>query len=669
MSIKARIHWFTVGSVLVTAVLIMLITYTGFRAMLANQLQRDLQRQVQSESRRLELSFHEILHDVTLLASLPSVQTLAAQSQKPGMGARPDILKNRIAEVFSEMVRAKNSYGQIRFIGTDDDGREIVRVDRRNEIVARTPEKQLQHKANRRYFKEILATPAGQIYLSSINLNREFGRIEVPHRPVLRAAIRVDSAPGVPFGFVIINVDFNRFLKTFLPNGISTAGYYMTNSSGDFIYHPDESRRFGFDLGNRNCAQEEFPEVSELFDGEAPDLELNSAYASFIEDRAICFEKVHLFPNDPARFITLGIEATGSEIVQQSKAISRNALFVTAALAAVSLIVTFLATRFLFRPVEQVTEAARRLTRGESYPALPSSRDDEIGVLAGAFETMATSIRQKEREVLDVNKRLAATNEDLEHFVHIAAHDLREPLRKQRNFIDLLRVDGGHDFDSESQQFLDHVYDCSIQMQDMVDAFRALTKLGYGNLVREWTNLRSLIDQCVTEMHDEITERNVQLRYDDFPERINIYPSLVRQLYLNLIRNALVHVAQPGFTLRFTAECHADSWTFGVSNSGSSIPDDQRDEIFQIFRKSSTHRSGGTGVGLSICKRIVERHRGQISVDSTDNEVHFRFTLGDSPNETRERSRDHHRGRRRHGTVAGEAVPADVASDQPVAHV
>lgn len=623
-------------SVIITAVSIGVIFFLGFRAIINRQQEESIERQVYSEAGRLTLALRELNNDVHLLATLPLVQIIGEESRKSKSSERMEATKSQLSDVFTEMLRSKPYYAQIRLIGVADRGRELVRVNRDGDSLIRVPKGALQQKFDRTYFQSAIAMRPGQLFLSPINLNRERGKLTEPHQPMLRAAIRVDAGAQAPFGAVVINLDFGRFIEAQFSRSESKYSYFITNSSGDYLMHPNPKMTFGFDLGSPHLLYDEYPDLGVLYQSGVETAMTRVADPATDDSRLVHFRKVYLFPDNPDRFLCLGIAASHRDLSAGAMSISRNAMYATLVLVIAMLLVAIIATRLLARPLEKITLAAQSLARGDDVSQLPVGHSGEIGVLARTFDHMAMSLKRKEADLVDANERLIATNEDLEHFVHIAAHDLREPLRKQRNYADLLQLEFADNINNDAADCLDSISMCSTQMQEMIDAFRELTKLGFGNPVRQPTCMRTLIESCLSNVHSELIERNVSVTVEEFPDRFDAYPTLVRQLYKNLIRNALDHVPLNGFELHMTAKATSRGWIFGVRNTGSSIPDDQCSEVFQIFRKAEASRSDGRGVGLSICRKIVERHRGTISVSSTENTVTFEFTLGAPDDQARE---------------------------------
>jgi two-component system, sensor histidine kinase and response regulator len=272
------------------------------------------------------------------------------------------------------------------------------------------------------------------------------------------------------------------------------------------------------------------------------------------------------------------------------------------------------AVDFLIKPLEPVIVRSKVKVFGDLYlQKIALKRSQEIEDL--------------NKKLLLLNKDLQIANSELEHFTHIAAHDLREPLRRQRSFIDLLRDELPPDTLLKIDNLMQRIYCSSDQMLEMINDFRTLTKLGQDDFKRSNMNLKEIIEDCLGDFQDKIKSRHVKIYFDLFPPLVSVFASLVKRLYTNLIANAFDHVPQGSFDMHFTVENSGPSWIYGVKNTGSYIPQDQLTQIFKIFRKADLTHKDGTGIGLSICKKIIDRHGGRIKAQSSDEGVHIQFTF------------------------------------------
>jgi signal transduction histidine kinase len=272
------------------------------------------------------------------------------------------------------------------------------------------------------------------------------------------------------------------------------------------------------------------------------------------------------------------------------------------------------AVDFLIKPLEPVVVRSKVKVFGDLYlQKIALKRSQEIEDL--------------NKKLVILNKDLQVANSELEHFTHIAAHDLREPLRMQRSFIDLLRGELSPDALTSTDDLMRRIYHSSDQMLEMINDFRTLTKLGQDDFERSNVSLKEIIEGCLSDFQDKIKDRRVKIYFDLFPPIVSVFASLVKRLYTNLIANAFDHVPRGSFAMHFTVENSGSPWIYGVKNTESRIPQDQLTQIFKIFRKADLAHKEGTGIGLSICKKIIDRHDGQIHAQSSDEGVHIQFTF------------------------------------------
>ena len=210
----------------------------------------------------LDRDIAQLRRQVSFLASVPPVWGLARADggpMDPAENTSAERLSARLATIFEAFAIANPDIFQLRLIGVADGGRELVRVDRRGGAVHVIPAAALQRKGGTDYMREAARLPAGGVYVSTINLNREHGKIELPPVPTLRVATPLIHR-GRLFGVVVLNYHASALLKQLggdLPDGMRG---YLVNGDGDFLLHPDPRRAFGFDLGRRWRWQDEFGE-------------------------------------------------------------------------------------------------------------------------------------------------------------------------------------------------------------------------------------------------------------------------------------------------------------------------------------------------------------------------------------------------------------------------
>ncbi|MCC9599935.1 sensor histidine kinase [Stieleria sp. JC731] len=628
MKIIWQIRWFSILLVLSTALFIGAIVFFGYRRITRYQQAESL-IQIQAASvTSIQNELVALVDNIVLTAMIPTVKQALGDGDSDESQRREAI--HLIEEIFLKSINNRDYFDQVRLIGLDDEGKEVVRVDRKPSGIVVVDEEHLQKKGSRYYFEDAIKLNAGEIFVSQIDLNREFGAIEKPHKPMLRIATPVKSRSGESIGIVVINVRFSDLVETVLNDGSDSFQFLIANKNGDYLLHPDRSKTFGFEFGKRYRIQDDFPGSQAIV------TQAGIQNPVVLEDshQQLAVGKFRLLPVKNNRSAVMAVLATNIVVSDSQSSVIQWATVATAFLVLLSLVVAYMTTNFLTLPLQQITQAAKNIRSRKTVEILPVQRDDEIGTLARAFETMATEIKQNERELRTANHQLTEANQDLEHFTHLAAHDLREPLRKQLNLLELLRemLPKGDAAESGTEDpmgfYLTRIEQCSDQMYRMVDDFRQLTRLAGGELTREQIDFDKIIDEALHSFEEQLSLRSVIVKRDPFPTGLSGYPSLLEWLYNNLIANALRYVDRDGFEIAFTAtEVDEAGWVFGVRNTGSTIPANQLQEIFKMFRKGDSGKEDSSGIGLSLCRRIIDKHSGDISAESGEDFTHLKFTL------------------------------------------
>ncbi|WP_163833569.1 response regulator [Spartinivicinus ruber] len=227
--------------------------YTEFESILQNE----------SEVARIQIkdNISSLKKDVLFLAKVPPIQGIVRATLNNGFDEQESstvsLWQKRLNTIFSGFIESHPDVTQVRYIGIADKGRELVRVDNFNSFPLIIKKEKLQAKSNRNYFKKTISKSEGEIYISDINLNRENGKIQKPHVPTLRVAIPIYNN-AAPFGIIIINVNVTELFSRLRKQIPYKYQFYITNSEGDFLVHPNQEMTFGFDLGKRYRWSEEF---------------------------------------------------------------------------------------------------------------------------------------------------------------------------------------------------------------------------------------------------------------------------------------------------------------------------------------------------------------------------------------------------------------------------
>jgi signal transduction histidine kinase len=239
--------------------------------------------------------------------------------------------------------------------------------------------------------------------------------------------------------------------------------------------------------------------------------------------------------------------------------------------------------------------------------------------------------RDLQREVVErqqVAAELTRSNRELERFAYVASHDLKEPLRKIRLHLELLERHCRGRLDEKAGQFLAIALDGATRMQGLVKDLLAYARVGSRARAAEPTDCRQGFDQAVANLEAAIRESGAVVTATDLPWVLAEGTELV-QLFQNLIDNAIKFRGARAPTVAVTAQRQGGAWLFRVRDNGIGIEPRYAERVFVLFERLHSQRDyAGTGIGLAICKKIVERHGGSICVECEPGQgACFLFTL------------------------------------------
>ena len=218
----------------------------------------------------------------------------------------------------------------------------------------------------------------------------------------------------------------------------------------------------------------------------------------------------------------------------------------------------------------------------------------------------------KLKETLD---DLGRSNRDLEQFAYVASHDLQEPLRMVGSYVQLLSRRYRGKLDSDADEFIDYAVDGAKRMQGMINDLLTYSRVGTKGKPFEPTDCEIILDQALTNLSMAISESSAVVTHDPMPTVMADNTQLV-QLFQNLIGNAIKYSGKETPNIHIFAEKKLDNWVFSVKDNGIGIDPKYWEYVFNLFKRLFDKEYSGTGIGLAVCKRIVERHGGRIGVDS-----------------------------------------------------
>ncbi len=253
----------------------------------------------------------------------------------------------------------------------------------------------------------------------------------------------------------------------------------------------------------------------------------------------------------------------------------------------------------------------------------------ELGQLAKAFDSMAEALQERDRELAERTSELERSNEELEQFAYIASHDLQEPLRMISSYTQLLAKRYKDKLDEDATEFINYAVDGANRMQVLINDLLSYSRVGTKGDEFSHVDLNGVLEAVKANLKGVIEESGAVIKYSKLPT-VRADKSQMTQLFQNLIGNA-IKFRREGVKaeIEISAKKEGNLFRFVVKDNGIGIDKKYLDRIFVIFQRLHTKEEfPGTGIGLAICKKIVERHGGEISVESAEGKgSDFIFTL------------------------------------------
>jgi signal transduction histidine kinase len=329
-----------------------------------------------------------------------------------------------------------------------------------------------------------------------------------------------------------------------------------------------------------------------------------------------------------------------------ARRVRRNLLIVFVVAMALSVLVLAAAGLLLWRglhrwvlvPIERLGSRTREVAGGETYRQITAEGPVEFTELGRDVEAMRLQIagqlaraEEIQAELRIQGAELARSNDDLQQFAYVASHDLSEPLRKVANFCQLLERQYGPQLDDRARQYIDFAVDGAKRMQRLISDLLALSRVGRTTEQFVAVDLDGALDDALATLADITADSGARV------ERLTKLPvvqgdqSLLTSLFENLVGNA-VKYRREGVppVVQIEAEEDETTWTITVCDNGIGIEPEYADRIFIVFQRLHLRdRYGGTGIGLALCRKIVEFHGGRIWLAPVESGpgATFRFTV------------------------------------------
>ncbi|MEV5282883.1 ATP-binding protein [Streptomyces sp. NPDC051994] len=299
--------------------------------------------------------------------------------------------------------------------------------------------------------------------------------------------------------------------------------------------------------------------------------------------------------------------------------------------------------RGVTRPLAQLEADVRAVASGDFTRPITKTGPADLRRLGGEIDVMRQRLVQ-ELETSEQSRRLVdaqtanlqRSNAELEQFAYVASHDLQEPLRKVSSFTQLLQRRYAGQLDDKADQYIGFAVDGANRMQVLINDLLDFSRVGRVHHAHQSVDLGSVMDETLSAMSVSIEETGAKITCDKLPSLV-ADATQMGMLWQNLIGNA-IKFRHPGQQphIHVTAVQEGSLWHFAVTDNGIGIAPEYAEKVFVIFQRLHTKDAyNGSGIGLAMCKKIVEFHGGTIAVDPqyTDG-TRITFTLADAPTTT-----------------------------------
>ncbi len=600
-SLTARI---TLGWLVITAVLLFTFAWFSLRGSREHAMVRAqtlLAHEIETAQVRIQTAVSDIARDALFLAQGPAVREFLAS----GDGAA----RQRVEAEFDALLSSKPNYFQVRLLTLETTGQELVRLDHLSSSISVIPQEQLQAKGDRDYFIESLPLVLGKIYLSDVNLNRDFGHITEPHIPTLRAATKALAGHnGAPRGLIVINADLRDLFKALTQSKNPSMELALANEAGDFVLHANEAWCFGSDLGTAHRFADAPPSMAAL---------QQEITFPFMAEH---LRRAHLRATLPRGELESGIREAG-----------QKALGITLLGGLISLVLVMTFARVVAAKLHRLTAAVVEFQPGEKLPELPPLGQDEIGLLGAKFQAMAARVNEDLVRVDQARQAAEDAIQGRDDFLAMMSHEIRTPLN---SVVGLLRTLERNRPAPHQQPILDALGIATRQLLNLVNEALDHSKVSAGKM--EFNpipfSLHALLRDVSLTYAPQARQKGLDFEIklaETLPDWVRGDPTRLNQVLHNLLANALKFTDHGRILLQANA-LTPSGLDLSITDTGIGIAPENIGRLFKPFDQEHgeiARRFGGTGLGLALAQQMVTLQGGSLEVTSPGPNQGSTFTL------------------------------------------
>lgn len=546
----------------------------------------------------------EVSNDIAVIANSPTLQDYINNTSAK--------TTQDLEQYFKVTLENKSSYFQIRLIGIENNGKEIIRLDKVNDTVVLS--NALQEKGDKEYFTEAIKMNKGEFYFSQINLNEEHGVISEPYTPTLRAASPVYDTNNKKLGIVIINVDLTQFFEALKRISGSELRFYLIDAYGQYLFANNKDMEFGLQTKSEHNFFSDFNlDRATVFSDEFKELNNNTN-----TDLLSYFKEVTYFKG--ARKLYLISTVRDSILMRSAKVVRNDSFKILLFVCLFSIIVSWFFVNYFSKKINQITKAISNYDTGvESDIKLPTNRKDEIGVLATTFNKMKSKIDEQVNELHESLEKEKQAKMQRDEFLQNMSHEMRTPLNTILGLTKLL----GKNTPTEAQRpIINSLERSANSLAGLVYDVLDHKKLVEGKLQMEYepTSIAELLKDIHSTYQYDAVQKGLafNLKIDENIEA-HIYQTdalRLSQIVINLVVNAIKYTPKGSVDLFAKVINSSDTiLEIKVKDTGIGIFPENLGKINDRFfreKEDLSGRYGGYGLGLSIVKQLTALFGGSL---------------------------------------------------------
>jgi signal transduction histidine kinase len=320
-------------------------------------------------------------------------------------------------------------------------------------------------------------------------------------------------------------------------------------------------------------------------------------------------------------------------MLESSNRFLRSTVLIGGLLILLGMLVARYMSRRITSPLKKLTAAATAIAAGDHSVKVPVRRRDELGELAKAFHKMNVHIHsakyELEEKVRERTAQLEAANKELEAFSYSVSHDLRAPLRAISGYTAILKEEYGRKLDDEANRITDRIVSNAGMMGQLIDNLISFSKMGMTEAIHGPVDMKKLAEQCMMELLSHDKQKKYQVYISSLPACYGD-KALLKQVWLNLISNAIKYSSKvPVPCIEIGCIEGTTMHTYFIKDNGAGFDMKHYSKLFGVFQRLHSQKNfEGTGIGLAFVKRILQKHGGEITAESSpDQGATFYFSL------------------------------------------